>query len=331
VTEPLPADLVLEGGGVKGIVLAGALTELLPRYRFRRVAGTSAGSIAAALVAAGVDADELRTITGRLRYDRIPDSWFPVPGVSQATGLLLRAGAHPGRYIHEWLRSELADLGIRTFADLRRDDPGDDPNLTRWQRYKLVVMATDVTRGRLLRLPWDYPEYGLDPDEQPVADAVRMSMSLPLYFAPCTLTDRRTGRRSTIVDGGVLTNFPIEVFDRTDHVPPRWPTFGVGIADPQPDADVSLLPRWVPEPVPAIRLIDSVLATAISGHDRTYLAMPCVRRRSFQVDASEVGLTDFDVTPETREKLVEKGRQAAREFLAHWDWAAYLRDCRGVR
>jgi NTE family protein len=330
-TEPLPADLVLEGGGVKGIALAGALSELLTRYRFRRVAGTSAGAIAAALVAAGLDAGGVRDVLGRLRYDRIPDSWFPVPALAPATGLLLREGAHPGRYVHEWLHRELADLGVITFGDLRRDDPGDDPHLTSWQRYKLVVMATDVTRGRLLRLPWDYQEYGLDPDEQPVADAVRMSMAIPLYFAPCTLTDRTTGRRSTIVDGGVLSNFPIEVFDRTDDVPPRWPTFGVGITDPGAEAEVSLLPRWLPRPVPAIRLIDSVLATAISGHDRTYLATPCVRRRAFEVDASAVGLTDFDVDAATRERLFTTGQQAARTFLARWDWAAYLRDCRGVR
>jgi NTE family protein len=338
MTEPfLPADLVLEGGGVKGIGLAGAVTELLGRYRFRRVAGTSAGAVAAAFVAAGLDADGVREVLGRLRYDRIPDAWLPVPtGLSSAGGLLLREGAHPGRYVHEWLRSELAGLGVTTFGDLRRDDPGDDPNLTPEQQYKLVVMATDVTRGRLVRLPWDYAEYGLEPDEQPVADAVRMSLSIPLYFAPCALTDRSTGRRSTIVDGGVLSNFPIEVFDRTDDVAPRWPTFGVGITDALEGDEVpslasSVLPPWVLEPVPAIRLIDAVLATAVSGHDRTYLARPCVRRRAFSVDTREVGLTDFDIDEPARQRLFENGQEAAREFLARWDWAAYLHDCRGVR
>jgi NTE family protein len=331
VTEPLPADLVLEGGGVKGVALAGAVAELLGRYRFNRVAGTSAGAVVAAFVAAGLDAEGVRTVTERLRYDRIPDSWFPVPAVSQSTGLLLREGAHPGRYIHAWLRSELAALGVTTFGDLRRDDPGDDPALPDWQRYRLVVMATDVTRGRLVRLPWDYHEYGLNPDAQLVADAVRMSMSIPLYFAPCTLTDPRTGRRSTIVDGSVLSGFPIEAFDRTDDVPPRWPTFGVAVTDVLTDERPSLAPHWLPDPVPALRLVDSVLATAITGHDRTYLARPCVRRRAFAVDTSEVEVTDFDIDQATRDRLFGKGQDAARDFLAGWDWVAYLRDCRGVR
>ena len=46
-------DLVLEGGGVKGIGLVGAVLTLADAgYRFPRVAGTSAGAITAALIAA---------------------------------------------------------------------------------------------------------------------------------------------------------------------------------------------------------------------------------------------------------------------------------------
>src|SRR4051812_32311599 len=328
MSEPLPADLVLEGGGVKGIALAGALVELLPRYRFQRVAGTSAGAIAAAFVAAGADAEQIRAAMDRLDYARVPDSWLPVPGLSQAGGLLLREGVHPGRYVHAWLRRELAALGVETFGDLRRDVAGDDPNLADQQRYSLVVMATDVTRGRLLRLPWDYQEYGLDPDAQPVADAVRASLAIPYFFSPQTLRDRRTGRRSTLVDGGVLSNFPVETFDRTDAAAPRWPTFGVGVGDTLSDEDVSVFgSRWLPGP---LRLLDSLVATTVTARDRGYLAQPCVRRRAFSVDTSGTGLTEFDIGAAERAQLVASGAAAAREFLARWNWADYLRECRGV-
>ena len=79
-------------------------------------------------------------------------------------------------------------------------------------------MTSDVTRGRLVRLPWDYPKYGLDADDQLVADAVRASMSIPFFYEPQRFTGATSGRRSTsfMVDGGMLSNFPIEVFDRTD-------------------------------------------------------------------------------------------------------------------
>ena len=52
--EQLAVDLVCEGGGVKGIGLAGAYSVLEERgYRPNNVAGTSAGAITAALIAAG--------------------------------------------------------------------------------------------------------------------------------------------------------------------------------------------------------------------------------------------------------------------------------------
>jgi predicted acylesterase/phospholipase RssA len=75
------ADLVLEGGGVNGIALVRVISVLEQRgYRFRRVAGTSAGAIVGSLVAANARAAELqghRTPTGQagplsrhqLRYD----------------------------------------------------------------------------------------------------------------------------------------------------------------------------------------------------------------------------------------------------------------------
>jgi NTE family protein len=331
VTTPpdrLPADLVLEGGGVKGIALVGATVELLRRYRFERVAGSSAGAVLAAFLATGLDADGVLERASRLEYDRVPDSWAPVPVVAPAIGLLTRSGLHPGRYVTEWVRRELADLGVRTFGDLRREDPGDDPALAPSQRYRLVVTATDVTRGRLLRLPWDYQEYGLDPDAQPVADAVRASLAIPYFFSPQTLRDRRTGRRSTLVDGGVLSNFPVETFDRTDAAAPRWPTFGVGVGDTLSDEDVSVFgSRWLPGP---LRLLDSLVATTVTARDRGYLAQPCVRRRAFSVDTSGTGLTEFDIGVVERAQLVASGAAAAREFLARWNWADYLRECRGV-
>jgi NTE family protein len=235
----------------------------------------------------------------------------------------------PGRYVTEWVRRELADLGVHTFGDLRREDPGDDPTLAPWQRYRLVVTATDVSRGRLLRLPWDYRDYGLDPDAQPVADAIRASLAIPFFFAPRTLRDARTGRRSTLLDGGVLSNFPVEIFDRTDAAPPRWPTFGVGVGDVLSDEEVSVFPhhRLLPPPV---RLLDSLVATTVNGRDRTYLAQPCVRRRAISIDTSGTRATDFDIGPAERARLVTAGATAARDFLAGWDWAAYLRECRGV-
>lgn len=312
------ADLVLEGGGVKGLGTAGAVMALLDAgYRFQRLAGTSVGALAAAFAATGVGSATFRGVLDELDLRRIPDGDGPLPVLGEGVGLLVHSGAYRGDWIHQWLTSELANLGVHTFGDLRRDDPGDDPALTVAGRsYRLVVMATDVTRGRLLRLPWDYGLFGLDPDERPVADAVRMSLSIPFYFRPCTLTDAITGERSTVVDGGVLSNFPIEIFDRTDDRPRRWPTFGVRLLPDLPEGLGTVIPLLGLPALPVVRLLEQVVTTALVGNDQTHLDEPGVRDRTMTVNTAGVGLTDFDIGEEDRRRLVEEGARTARAFLA---------------
>lgn len=311
-------DLVLEGGGVKGLGTAGAVMGLLDAgWTFPRVAGTSVGALAAAFAAAGADADRFRDILGRLDLRRIPDRRLPLPLVSEGLSLATRRGAYAGDWIHGWLQRELEGLGVRTFADLRREDPGDDPALSGPEhRYRLVVMATDVTAGRLLRLPWDYPLLGLDPDEQLVADAVRMSLSIPFYFEPCTLTNPLTGEETTVVDGGVLSNFAIEIFDRTDGLEPRWPTYGVRLLPDLPAGLGDVVPFFGLPMLPAVRLLEQVVATALVGHDQTHLDRPGVRERTMTVDTHGTTITEFGIGPAEREELVGRGQQAAAHFLS---------------
>jgi NTE family protein len=311
------ADLVLEGGGVKGLGTAGAVMALLDAgWTFPRVAGTSVGAIAAAFAAAGADSTVFGDVLGRLDLKRIPDRRAPLPLVSEGVSLALGHGAYAGDWIHRWLTRELGNLGIRTFADLRRDDPGDDPALTGpAHRYGLVVMATDVTNGRLLRLPWDYPRFGLDPDEQPVADAVRMSLSIPFYFDACTLRNPVTGEEATIVDGGVLSNFAIEIFDRTDGREPRWPTFGVRLLPDLPAGLGDVVPFFGVPMLPSVRLLEQVVVTALVGRDQTHLERPGVRERTMTVDTKGTAITEFGIGPVERADLLDRGGQAAREFL----------------
>ncbi|MCU1667632.1 MAG: Patatin [Blastococcus sp.] len=311
------ADLVLEGGGVKGLGTAGAVMGLLDAgYTFERVAGTSVGALAAAFVAAGVDADGFRSILDRLDLHAIPDRRIPLPLVSESVGLLAQRGAYAGDWIREWVRRELATVGVHTFADLRRSDPGADPALEQMdRRYRLVVMATDVTNGRLLRLPWDYHLFNLEPDEQPVADAVRMSLSIPFYFEPCELRNALTGDTATIVDGGLLSNFAIEIFDRTDGKEPRWPTFGVRLFPDLPAGLGDLVPFYGLPMLPPVRLLERVVATTLVGRDQTHLERPGVRERTMTVDVHGTAITDFGIGPVERRGLLATGEQTAHDFL----------------
>ena len=67
----------------------------------------------------------------------------------------------------------------------------------------------------MLVLPRDAREYlGIDPDELEIARAVRMSMSIPMFFDPVVHRNPTdTSDEHVIVDGGLLSNFPIWLFD----------------------------------------------------------------------------------------------------------------------
>jgi NTE family protein len=323
-------DLVLSGGGVKGVGLVGAVVALMDAgYIPQRVSGTSAGSIVGAIVAAAAQTNQMtsaqvKELALQLDYRKFldPGPVERVPVIGPSLALVRGSGIYKGDYAHDWVRSQLRGLGVTTFGDLAIDDDA----LPEEQRYRLVVTVADVTTGQLVRLPWDYRRvYGLDPDEQSVADAVRASMSIPFFFRPVEVTST-AGRTSTLVDGGLLSNFPIDSLDRTDGEAPRWPSFGVTVLPNLPDGTDKVIPALA-----ALRLLgpshllEDVITTLLVGRDQTYLNQPWVNARAIRVDSTNVGFLDFDISDREVDALYDNGYAAARRFLATWNWPAYLR------
>jgi NTE family protein len=321
------ADLVLEGGGVKGTGLVGAITALASAtdpYTFHRVAGTSAGAIVASMLAAGYDAAEMNTVMTDLDFSQFEDQ----PGIlghfdeaGEALGLILHEGLFAGTFLHDWVTRILAAKNVHTWGDLKDLDPGS--SLPENQQYKLVVIVSDVSRGRLLRLPWDYRDsLGVDPDTQPVADAVRASAGIPFFFRPFHLTadPQFTQGHGDILctDGGMLSNFPVDVFDRTDGKPSRWPTFGVKLSARQALTDA----KWNPD-ADAIQLAKSLLATMQGAHDQAHVDQLSVASRTIFVDTTGYNATNFHLTAQDKSTLFSSGLAAGQKFLGKWDWAKW--------
>lgn len=330
-TSATTTDLVLEGGGVKGIALAGTISALAESgYTFARIAGTSAGAMAGAVLAAmvqcGESLDRLEDIALSLDYAKVPDRPFPAKAmgpaapIGDALDLIVRTGLYRGDYLRGWIKGVLAEFGVHTFGDLRLDDADDDGSLH--HRYRFVAIASDVSRKRLVQLPWDYDVYGLDRDEQLVCDAVRASASMPYIFEPVELTGPHG--TSTLVDGGLLANYPISVFDRTDARPPRWPTIGVRLDAFRLGRDEKTL-KPVRHPV---RLGVALVETAIEGTQAEHVLDPCNIARSIYIDTDLVDAFDFDITAQQQQQLLGNGRKAATDFLSRWDYDSWLRNCR---
>lgn len=341
--KQLMADLALEGGGVKGIGLVGAILVLSEAgYRFRAVAGTSAGAIAASLVASltasGRQMVDLKKYMDSLVFtDFMPEGkihgWLDRHGgkvggeLSDASILTHRMGLYPGSYLQEWLGPILHDdLGIRTFADLKIDPSSDpDMSLPPGEQYRLLVHTSDITRRQLARLPWDFPMYGLKPDDEDPVNAVRASMSIPFFFEPVTTTafpadvsipapggrmvdQHFEGGTVTWVDGGMLRNFPIEAFDRIDGAPPRWPTIGIKLAPLQ----VRFGKTEACET--AMSVGKACLATMMNEWDAYDIDASTAGRTIF-VDNDGLTATEFHLTSEQQESLYLNGVQAGTDFI----------------
>ena len=310
------ADLVLEGGGVKGIGLLGAIEQLADAgLSFPRIAGASAGAIVGALVAACQQADrpvgDLVELMETLDYQQFADPTVldRFGPVGKGIELFVHDGIYKGDFALHWIERQLADRGVRTWADLRiDDDPG--TSLPPDRRYRLVVVASDLSRGQLVRLPWDYHHYGLHADEQSVALAVRASMSYPFFFRPVTLHAGRGLGESTLVDGGMLSNFPIDVFDRTDGKPNRWPTYGVKLSARPASRQVS---HAIDGP---IDLALAALHTLLDAHDAYHLDDENATARTVFVDTDGVSTLDFAIDRDTQRTLYRAGRAAADKFLS---------------
>jgi NTE family protein len=318
------ADLVLAGGGVKGIALVGALEALEDHGydKFQRVAGTSVGAIVGALVAAGIPARRIAADLNAFEFPKLRDKDLidRVPLIGKPASLLFDHGIYEGDAVRDWLFDLLDEQGVRTFGDLREAAAKRNGVEVKRQPHPLVVFATDVTRGRLVRFPDDYKElYGLKPSEQLVAEAVRASMSIPLFFEPVELAG------SMLVDGAVLSNYAIDAFDAGDPSDARWPTFGMTLMnfDSTPvlgrDLAGSIIPALRYAPKRITWFVEDLIGTVIAGQDRHAIERRGVAERTIQINANDYGIVDFDIDATGKLALIDAGRRAAISFLQHWD------------
>lgn len=347
-------DLVLAGGGVKGIAHVGAVKALhdLGYDEHPRIAGTSVGAIIGALLAHHRTPCQIWDDLYGDAMAKVPDDrMLDIPGITWATkitghpvrlpaigplgalwGLRQDLGARPGEEVSKWLRGVFEQAGITTFGELRqRERRGKDSP-------PLVIMATDLVLGRLVQFPRDYEAvYGLNPDAQPVFDAVRASMSIPLYFDPYAIDpvgETARGKadlaKSRFVDGGVLANFAVDVLDRQDSEtgmpkPPRWPTFGITLLRNESAVDVgqslrngivnfgdfeeTLLGRGLSD------FADALVGTLVVGQDTAASEHWWMARRTIEVETKPYEIVQFDIDLPGQVELYERGYTAAKTFF----------------
>lgn len=302
-------NAVFEGGGVKGIALVGAIHAAeRHNFTFHQLAGTSSGSIIASLIASGYSAEELRSIISEtpLRSLAKPTDWLNFKWLAPPIRLLLAKGLFSGDPLEKWIRQALGAKGIYTFADLPAN--------------RLRIIASNITEGRLMVLPDDLPKYDIDPDGFPVCRAVRMSCSLPYFFDPVVI---KRGKNVPIyvVDGGLLSNFPLWLFDdypdssvMRGNPPKLIPTVGFQLVGKSEQ-----VPRKVHGP---ITMFYALFATMLEAHDERYIEERN-RFRTIKIPTLGIRTTQFDLTDEQSMRLYNSGYEAGDKFFDRWSLSAY--------
>jgi NTE family protein len=295
------ADAVFSGGGVKGIAFAGAVAaaEEAGYTEWARLAGTSAGAIAAMALVVGYDAEGMRRALAATDYTRIGESGNPL---TRVLNLFRRHALTRGAGLSEWIEELLrgAPRPARVFGELDG---------------RLQVVGCDVAHTRLVVFPDDVGLYEddrgrpLDPDEFPIADAVRVSAGYPYFFPPLALRDRATGKDAVLVDGGISSAFPVFLFDRAA---PRRPTWGfrlhsgMGVEKPS-HREIGGL-DW------PVDMAWAILDTAMNAFDRHNLLG--FGDRVVSIPTGNVDTLDFALSAEQRDFLYDSGHEAARAFFA---------------
>lgn len=196
-------NLVFEGGGIKGIAYLGAMDVLEKKGILKdivRVAGTSAGAINALLLGLGYTTREIRNIMWELDFKKFQDNKWSI--FSNSYNFFTKYGWYKGKFFMNWVEGLIeGKTGHKgcTFRELNEMNYG--------QFREIFFIGTNISTGFA-----EVFSYIHTPDMK-IADAVRISMSIPFFFTACK------GREGDIfVDGGVMENYPIKLFDREKYI-----------------------------------------------------------------------------------------------------------------
>ncbi|WP_207512854.1 patatin-like phospholipase family protein [Longitalea luteola] len=284
-------NLVFEGGGVKGIAYAGALQVLTDcgiMSRIKQVAGTSAGAITATLIALGYTAPEIKSIIMSMDFSQFEDGWDPLR-------LPTEYGLYKGNTFLAWIQKMIANKSVKganaSFADLYEQNG-----------IGLFVFATDLNM-------YDIKQFShLDTPNVPVCEAVRASMSIPLFFKAWKFSNNLPDNH-IYVDGGVVLNYPLTVFD-TPQAPDNPQTLGFFLYDRNGNKKPGTIAYDQP-----IAYCKALFETLLDSQDIDFENDESMEKRTVRIDDFGIAATDFHITQQQKEQLYKSGVYYTEAYL----------------
>lgn len=247
--------------------------------------------------------------------------------------------------IHE---KELANIDMVKFNFFLESAEGNDlykENPFTLLRSDYTIVTTDINAQIKVELPKMANLYWTNTDLSIISPAkfVRASMSVPYFFEPM-ITKIDISKDSIIqawkfwlnaepanifeegvfVDGGSISNFPIDIFHESDIFYPRIPVFGVRLVDqaelgePRGPGSKNILKS-------PFSFLGSIFDTLKGYNDKTFLTKyTFYSTHSIQyVDCSPSNWLNFFMEDREKTELFNKGFRAGLDFLEKFDWQKY--------
>lgn len=266
-------------------------------------------------------------------------------------------GLNPGEVFYKWLADTIESYGVKTVKDLRarmEDLPEEIKELIypsdeaedRKDDWPFALVAADITTESKTIMPMHGPLYFEKPEEVHPAYYVRASMAVPLFFHPLHRDPARfvkehpylgqsiprdaepwqtklhyegkeVPNKVMFVDGGILSNFPIDIFHNWDKVP-RRPTFGIKLG----------LPRSTYNEVDKMStfgLIGAAFNAARNMRDAEYIYNnPELNQLVGEIDTKGQDWLNFALSNEDKLILFQQGVIAGVSFLTKkFNWENY--------
>lgn len=275
--------LVFKGGGVLGIAYAGAIQALDDNQLLEPItgaAGTSAGSIVAALVALKYSSAEIKEIVQSTNFKKFESGFNPLR-------IPTKYGLYNGDYFLEWLQDRIKDKTGNpniTFRELKE------------QNYRdLRVFATDLNEQNVKEF-----SYEKTPDVV-VAYSVRASMSIPLFFEAWKFPNNNPDDH-VYVDGGTVYNYPINAFEDLSK------TLGFFLYDKQEtvnDLDYDHLLKYV----------KVLFSTLMNSQNIDFDRDSEEHEITVKIDDLGISAVDFDITDAQEKSLYDSGYNSTRAYI----------------
>jgi NTE family protein len=307
-TKPVIRNLVFEGAGIRGIAYCGAIKELEAAgmmHAVEKVGGTSAGAVVALTISLGYTGNEIQDIIAKTNFKKFNDGrYFFAGGFNRMNKYF---GWYRGKRIENWLEEIIdektgnADI---TFEELRQKGFKD-----------LYITGTCLNKQKLIIFSHDtYPK-------MKVKDAVRISMSIPLYFESVFIDadgkviqhPKNKDGLDVMVDGGITGNFPIRIFDTSANF--NTATIGFRIDSDEQIRSDSVSKVIAPMPVGNLKqYVNAFYNMVIENLNRQQLT-PEVWQHTVSISDGKIGPRIRKLSGKEINILIENGSGAMKKFL----------------